>query len=69
VGVEYQEYPQEAMREAMVNAVVHRDDSRRGQCSRVFMFDDRREVYSPGTLPPGVSLEKMRRLMTYVLAG
>lgn len=25
-------------------------------------FDDRIEVYSPGTLPPGVSLEKMRRL-------
>lgn len=62
VGVEYQEYPQEAVREAMVNAVVHRDYSRRGQCIRVFMFDDRLEVYSPGTLPPGVSLEKMRRL-------
>jgi ATP-dependent DNA helicase RecG len=26
------------------------------------MFDDRVEVYSPGPLPPGVSLEKMRRL-------
>lgn len=26
------------------------------------MFDNRIEVYSPGTLPPGVSLEKMRRL-------
>ncbi len=25
-------------------------------------FDDRIEVYSPGTLPPGISLEKMRRL-------
>jgi len=62
VGVEYREYPQEAVREALVNAVVHRDYSRRGQRIRVFMFDDRIEVYSPGTLPPGVSLEKMRRL-------
>ena len=62
VGVEYREYPQEAVREAIVNAVVHRDYSRRGQCIRVFMFDDRIEVYSPGTLPPGVSLEKMQRL-------
>ncbi len=62
VGVEYREYPQEAVREAIVNAVVHRDYSRRGQRIRVFMFDDRIEVYSPGTLPPGVSLEKMRRL-------
>jgi predicted HTH transcriptional regulator len=62
VGVEYREYPQEAVREALVNAVVHRDYSRRGQRIRVFTFDDRIEVYSPGTLPPGVSLEKMRRL-------
>lgn len=62
VGVEYREYPREAVREVIVNAVVHRDYSRRGQRIRVFMFDDRIEVYSPGTLPPGVSLEKMRRL-------
>lgn len=62
VGVEYREYPQEAVREALVNAVVHRDYSRCGQRIRVFMFDDRIEVYSPGPLPPGVSLEKMRRL-------
>jgi len=62
VGVDYREYPQEAVREAVVNAVVHRDYSRRGQRIRVFMFDDRIEVYSPGALPPGVSLEKMRRL-------
>ncbi len=26
------------------------------------MFDDRIEIYSPGTLPPGGSLEKMQRL-------
>lgn len=62
VGVDYREYPQESVREALVNAVVHRDYSRRGQCIRVFMFDDRIKVYSPGPLPPGVSLEKMRRL-------
>lgn len=62
MGVDYREYPHEAVREALVNAVVHRDYSRRGQRIRVFMFDDRIEVYSPGTLPPGVSLEKMRRL-------
>ena len=61
-GVEYREYPQAAVREAIVNAVVHRDYSRRGQRIRIFMFDDRIEVYSPGPLPPGVSLEKMRRL-------
>jgi len=62
VGMDYREYPEEAVREAIVNAVVHRDYSRRGQRIRVFMFDDRIEVYSPGPLPPGASLEKMRRL-------
>ena len=61
-GVEYREYPQAAVREAIVNAVVHREYSRNGQRIRIFMFDDRIEVYSPGSLPPGVSLEKMRRL-------
>ncbi len=61
-GVEYREYPQAAVREAIVNAVVHRAYSRNGQRIRIFMFDDRIEVYSPGSLPPGVSLEKMRRL-------
>lgn len=61
-GVEYREYPQAAVREAIVNAVVHRDYGRQRQRIRIFMFDDRIEVYSPGTLPSGVSLEKMRRL-------
>jgi len=62
VGIEYREYPREAVREVIVNAIVHRDYGRQGQRIRIFMFDDRIEVYSPGTLPPGVSLEKMRRL-------
>ena len=48
VGVEYREYPHEAVREAIVNAVVHRDYSRRGQRIRLFMFDDRIEVYWQG---------------------
>ena len=61
-GVEYREYPQPAVREVIVNAVVHRDYSRRGQRIRIFMFDDRIEVYSPGLLPSGVLLEKMRQL-------
>ena len=59
--IEYPEYPMEAIREMIVNAVVHRDYDIRGQNMRVFMFDDRIEVYTPGGLPRGISLEKIRK--------
>lgn len=53
------EYPYEALREAVVNAVVHRDYSRSGETVRVFMYSDRVEIRSPGALLPGVSLEDL----------
>ncbi len=59
--IEYPEYPIEAIREMVVNAIVHRDYSIRGQNIRVFMFDDRIEIYTPGGLPKGISLEKIRK--------
>ncbi len=46
------EYPAEALREAIVNAIIHRDYSRGGETVRVFLFPDRVEVRSPGGLPP-----------------
>jgi len=49
--VEVTEYPLEAVREAVVNAIVHRDYAVRGQAIRVEMYQDRIEVYSPGRLP------------------
>ena len=53
------EYPYEALREAVVNAVVHRDYSRLGETVRVFMFPDRVEVRSPGGLLPGITLNAL----------
>lgn len=50
------EYPYEALREAVVNAIVHRDYSRVGETVRVFMYADRVEVRSPGALLPGITL-------------
>ena len=46
------EYPQEALREALANAVAHRDYSAhaRGGYIKVQMFADRLEVQSPGGL-------------------
>ncbi len=51
--------PPEAVREAIVNAVVHADYSQRGAPLRVSIFDDRLEVDSPGLLPFGLTLEDL----------
>jgi ATP-dependent DNA helicase RecG len=61
-GIDYWEYPSEALREALLNAIIHRDYSITGGRIRVFMFDDRVEFYSPGDLLPGVTVERMQRL-------
>ncbi len=54
------EYPEPVVREAIVNAIAHRNYISRGERIRVFMFDDRIEVRSPGPLPNSVTIEKMR---------
>ncbi|MER2599783.1 MAG: ATP-binding protein [Caldilineales bacterium] len=56
---EVPEYPPAVAREAVVNAVAHRDYSLRGDSIRLLMFNDRMEVYSPGRLPGHVTLENM----------
>ncbi len=53
------EFPYEALREAVINAIVHRDYSRSGETVRVFMFPDRIEVRSPGGLLPGITLDDL----------
>ena len=57
--VEEAEYPSEAVREAIVNAVAHRDYQIRGDEIRVLMFADRIEFYSPGRLPGHVTVENL----------
>ncbi len=59
--IDLPEYPIEALREAAVNAVIHRDYSRTGESIRVFYYSDRVEVHSPGTLLPGVTVEQMEQ--------
>ena len=51
--------PPEAVREAIINAVVHADYSQRGAPIRVAIFDDRLEVENPGLLPFGLTLEDL----------
>ena len=56
---EVHEYPVAVVREAIVNAVAHRDYSIRGEGIRLLMFSDRLEVYSPGRLPGHITLDNL----------
>ena len=55
------EYPQEALREALANAIAHRDYSPyvRGSHIQISMFADRLEVQSPGSLFGNVTEENL----------
>lgn len=54
------EYPPNAIREAIVNAVVHRDYESPSKV-QVRIFNNRIEVWSPGLLPEGISVEDLKR--------
>ena len=54
------EYPQFAVREALVNAMCHRDYRLRGRRIEVRMFSDRLEVISPGGLPGFITVENIK---------
>ena len=54
------QYSEKALFEALVNAVVHRDYSIVGSRIRLAMFEDRLEIYSPGSLPNNLTVESMR---------
>ncbi len=62
---ENEEYPILVLREAIINALVHRNYSIIGSKIRIFMFDDRIEFHSPGKLPNTVTIEKMKIGVSY----
>lgn len=53
------EYPLEALREAVTNAIVHRNYFSSGNV-QVRVFDDRLEIWNPGTLPEGITVEDLK---------
>ena len=53
------EYPFEAVRELLVNAVSHRDYNLQGDPIHLNIFADRLEVISPGGLPGPVNLDNL----------
>ena len=54
------EYPPDAIREAIVNAIAHRDYESPSKV-QVRIFDNRIEVWNPGKLPDEITLEDLRR--------
>jgi len=54
------EYPPKAIREAIVNAVCHRDYGSTANV-QIRIFDDRIETWSPGLLPEPLTPEDLRR--------
>lgn len=62
IGLEredWTQFPLGAVREALVNAVAHRDYTVRGEGIRIALFGDRLECYSPGRLPGHVTLQNL----------
>jgi predicted HTH transcriptional regulator len=51
--------PPVAVREAVINALVHADYSQRGAPLRISIFDDRLEVENPGLLPFGLTVDDL----------
>ncbi|MDE0086284.1 MAG: putative DNA binding domain-containing protein [Candidatus Poribacteria bacterium] len=51
------EYPLEALREAIINGLIHRNYQEPADV-RVFIFDDRVEIINPGSFPEDVSPHK-----------
>ena len=52
------DYPLDAIREIVINAIIHRD-YRSTQDSVVKVFDDKIEIFNPGGLPSGITIEKL----------
>lgn len=57
---DHPQFSEKAVLEAIVNAVAHRDYSVDHSHTRFFIFDDRIEIYSPGSLVNSMTVESMR---------
>lgn len=53
-------YPELACREALINAIAHRDYSIEGRGIEIFVFDDRLDIKSPGLLLSSVNIKEIQ---------
>lgn len=54
-------YPWGALREAMMNALIHRDYAAYDGSVSIGMYPDRIEYWNPGSLPAGMSVQELPR--------
>jgi len=59
-NIERPTYPTEALREGIVNALIHRDYLLSSTDIELAIYSDRLEIISPGRLPNGITPERMR---------
>lgn len=57
--IEMPEYPEQAVFEAIVNALIHRDYLETGSEVHIDIFDDRLEIYSPGGMYDGSLVQEL----------
>lgn len=64
--VDRREYPEGVVREAVINALVHRDYTIAGSEITLTIYADRMEIESPGRLPNTVTVEKIKAGFRYM---
>ena len=57
--VEKSEYPMPALREVLLNSLIHRQYM--GSFTQIRVYDDKLSVWNDGGLPEGISLESLKR--------
>lgn len=61
VREEHLEVPAEALREALINALCHRQYEKYNLTIGIAIYDDRIEIESPGVLPPQLTTETIKQ--------
>jgi ATP-dependent DNA helicase RecG len=55
------DYPIKALREAVINALIHRDYFQTGSEIQIRVYDDRVVITNPGGLPEGMTVDELRQ--------
>jgi ATP-dependent DNA helicase RecG len=53
------EYPEEALKEAILNSIVHKNYA--GTTIQLSVYDDKLILWNPGTLPPEITIDQLKK--------